>query len=75
MQHYIDLANYGNRDISGGIDRFWLQGGLRITSLAPSSYIEDLLYRSLSAADSTLHITAILDRGSMLACKENSTSW
>lgn len=31
MQHYINLANYGNRDISGGIDRFWLDGGLRIT--------------------------------------------
>lgn len=31
MQRYIDLANYGNRNISGGIDQFWLQGGLRIT--------------------------------------------
>lgn len=32
MQHYINLANYGNRDISGGIDQFWLRGGLRISA-------------------------------------------
>jgi beta-lactamase class D len=32
MQRYIDLANYGNHDIRGGIDRFWLDGDLRITS-------------------------------------------
>lgn len=31
MQHYLDLAGYGNRDLSGGIDMFWLTGGLRIT--------------------------------------------
>jgi len=31
MQRYINLANYGNRDISGGIDQFWLKGGLRIS--------------------------------------------
>lgn len=31
MQHFIDAVGYGNRDISGGIDRFWLDGGLRIS--------------------------------------------
>lgn len=31
MQHYINLTNYGNRDIGGGIDKFWLQGDLRIS--------------------------------------------
>ncbi len=28
MQYYIDTVGYGNRDISGGIDRFWLVGGV-----------------------------------------------
>lgn len=44
MQRYIDLVNYGNRDISGGIDQFWLQGGLRIS---PKEQIDFLvkLYR------------------------------
>lgn len=31
MQNYINLTNYGNRDIGGGIDKFWLQGDLRIS--------------------------------------------
>lgn len=31
MQEYIDATGYGNRDISGPIDRFWLDGELKIT--------------------------------------------
>lgn len=33
MQEYIDRLEYGNQDISGGIDRFWLQSTLKITPL------------------------------------------
>lgn len=32
MQYYITLNHYGNEDISGGIDLFWLSGGLRISA-------------------------------------------
>ncbi|MCX6134315.1 MAG: class D beta-lactamase [Ignavibacteriales bacterium] len=31
MKYWLDKAKYGNADTSGGIDRFWLSGGLRIT--------------------------------------------
>jgi beta-lactamase class D len=31
MKHYLDLASYGNADTTGGIDKFWLTGNLRIT--------------------------------------------
>ncbi len=31
MRHWIDKVNYGNNDLSGGIDKFWLTGGLRIS--------------------------------------------
>jgi beta-lactamase class D len=31
MQSYIDKVGYGNRNINGGIDRFWLDGELRIS--------------------------------------------
>ena len=30
MQKFVDLFEYGNRDIGGGIDQFWLTGNLRI---------------------------------------------
>lgn len=32
MQQYIDVTGYGNKDISGQIDTFWLEGGLRISA-------------------------------------------
>jgi beta-lactamase class D len=32
MQSYVDAAQYGNQDISGQIDTFWLEGGLRISA-------------------------------------------
>jgi len=41
MQKYIDTAGYGNKNINGGIDFFWLKGDLRIT---PKQQI-DLLVR------------------------------
>ena len=31
MAHYVALAEYGNQDIGGEIDTFWLDGELRIT--------------------------------------------
>jgi beta-lactamase class D len=31
MRHWLALARYGNADIGGGIDRFWLDGALRIS--------------------------------------------
>lgn len=31
MAHYVDSAGYGNRDISGGIDHFWLGSTLTIS--------------------------------------------
>lgn len=39
MQHWLDAVGYGNRNIGGGIDRFWLDGDLRIT---PREQIEFL---------------------------------
>ncbi len=31
MQHWVSTFHYGNEDISGGIDRFWLGSSLRIS--------------------------------------------
>jgi len=31
MQRFVNAVGYGNRDISGGIDQFWLTGGLRVS--------------------------------------------
>ena len=31
MKYWLEKAGYGNKDTSGGIDKFWLTGGLRVT--------------------------------------------
>jgi beta-lactamase class D len=40
MQEYIERFGYGNRDISGGIDRFWLTGGLRTSAKEQVEFLQ-----------------------------------
>jgi len=51
MQAWIDKADYGNHDISGGIDQFWLGGGLRISAEQQVTFLRRL-------ADGTLPFSA-----------------
>lgn len=39
MQEWVDRLDYGNHDISGGIDQFWLRGGLRISPLQQIDFL------------------------------------
>lgn len=47
MQQYIDALAYGNQDISGAADEFWLQGSLRITPIAQIELLRRLYYDDL----------------------------
>jgi len=47
MKYWITAAKYGNMDISGGIDRFWLDGGLRITPLQQIEFLVRLYKNKL----------------------------
>jgi beta-lactamase class D len=47
MQKYVDLFSYGNRDIGGGIDQFWLTGTLRIDPVEQVDFVEQLRRRAL----------------------------
>ena len=42
MQKYLDLFDYGNRDIGGGIDQFWLTGDLRIDPIQQIDFVDRL---------------------------------
>src|SRR4030088_1049729 len=42
MQKYLDLLEYGNRDIGGGIDQFWLTGNLRIDPVQQIDFVDRL---------------------------------
>ncbi len=39
MREWLDKLNYGNHDMSGGLDRFWLMGGLRISPLEQVEFL------------------------------------
>ena len=47
MQKYVDLFDYGNRDIGGGIDQFWLTGSLRIDPIEQVDFVDRLRRRAL----------------------------
>ena len=42
MQKYVDLFEYGNRNIGGGIDQFWLTGELRIDPVQQIDFVDRL---------------------------------
>jgi beta-lactamase class D len=42
MQKYLDMFEYGNRDIGGGIDQFWLTGNLRIDPVQQIDFVDRL---------------------------------
>lgn len=47
MQAWIDKAGYGNRDIGGGIDQFWLGGKLRISAVQQIDFLRRLAASTL----------------------------
>jgi beta-lactamase class D len=42
MREWLERLEYGNRDISGGIDLFWLQGGSRISAMEQVAFLHRL---------------------------------
>ncbi len=42
MQRFVDAFGYGNRDLGGGIDRFWLDGALRISPYEQVEFLRRL---------------------------------
>jgi len=57
MKKYVDEFNYGNRDIGGApIDRFWLEGNLRITPLEQIAFIKKLYQDDLPVSIRSLDL-------------------
>ncbi len=56
MQRYVDLAGYGNQDISGQIDTFWLEGGLRISAEEQIGFLKRLYENDLPFSQRSMNI-------------------
>jgi len=66
MQAWIDRVGYGNRDIGGGIDRFWLSGNLRVSAVEQVGFLRRLAAGSLPFSARSQDIVRrllIVDRG------------
>jgi beta-lactamase class D len=42
MQEYVAKFDYGNRDIDGAIDMFWLNGDLRVSAMQQIAFLQKL---------------------------------
>lgn len=51
MAAWLARLGYGNAEVAGGVDRFWLDGGLRVTPLQQVDFVERLLLGTLPASD------------------------
>lgn len=53
MQAYLERFGFGNRDISGGIDTFWLTGGLRISADDQVEFLRRFYFGDLGVSDAS----------------------
>jgi beta-lactamase class D len=56
MQYYIDAVGYGNKDITGKIDSFWLNGALRISADEQVKLLKRLYRDDLPFSQRTMKI-------------------
>lgn len=47
MQNWLQRLDYGNRDVSGGIDRFWLGSSLKINAYQQLEFLKSLDHQTL----------------------------
>lgn len=56
MKNLLEKAAYGNCDISGGIDAFWLSGGLRVSPNQQIGFLRKLQSGNLPFSKSSMEI-------------------
>jgi beta-lactamase class D len=56
MRGYLERFGYGNEDISGGIDQFWLTGGLRISPEEQVEFLRRFYFGELGASERSIAI-------------------
>jgi len=69
MQQWVTAADYGNGDIDGPIERFWLDGDLRISALEQIDFLTRLVDGDLPFDDSV--VRAVRD----ILVRESGPGW
>ena len=69
MAEQVNAAGFGNADIAGGIDRFWLDGALRISPIEQLDFLAALMNDDLPFAPE--HQAAVRD----ILVRESGDGW
>jgi beta-lactamase class D len=56
IKHWLDTVGYGNTDTTGGFDRCWVAGALRITPLEQVRFLERLWRSELPFSERTMDL-------------------
>lgn len=56
MKSFLEKANYGNQDISGGIDQFWLSSSLKISPIDQVYFLKNLFEGKLPFKKSSIDV-------------------
>lgn len=56
IQHFVDSTDYGNRNINGKVDSFWLNGELRISPKEQISFLRKLNNNELPFSQRNINI-------------------
>jgi beta-lactamase class D len=88
MREWLDRLDYGNRDMRGGVDLFWLQGALRVSAFEQVDFLRKLsegalpatqraqrLVRDALVVERTRHYTLYAKTGSSGATKSSVWWW
>lgn len=77
MKYWLEKANYGNADTSGGIDQFWLSGGLRITPDQQIDFLIRLHDNKLPFSDRSIRIVKkiMIEQDTLGYVLRSKTGW
>ncbi len=56
MKHYLATFDYGNQDISSGLDEFWVSGSLKISALEQIAFLRKFYHGKLEVSPKSLKL-------------------
>lgn len=60
MQHYLDTINYGNKNMGGKVDEFWLNDSLKISADEQVGFLKRMYFNELPLSERTQRIVKSL---------------
>lgn len=77
METWLQKLEYGNRDISSGVDRFWLSGSLQISPIQQVDFLKRLYTNSLPVSDRSSEIVKeiMIEKDSLDYVLRSKTGW